>query len=83
MLVCLFCLITFLVRTVTASIMNYEPYTTDNREYPSREFRDVLVLHVQHVTECYTRLRILAGSFQRFKTWNTVMTLSTWNVRSV
>jgi hypothetical protein len=63
--------------------MNYEPYTTDNREYPSREFRDVLVLHVQHVTECYTRLRILADSFQRFKTWNTVMTLSTWNVRSV
>lgn len=84
MLVCLFCLTTFLVRKVTASIVNYEPYnTTDNRESPPREFRDGLVVQMQHVKKCYKRPRILAGSFQRFKTWNTVMTLSTWNVRNV
>ena len=78
-----FFLIIFPVRTVTASTMNYEPYTTDNRKCPSWEFRDGLAVQMQHVTKCYTRPRILAGSFQRFKTWNTIMTLSTWNVRSV
>jgi len=47
--------------------MNYEPYTTYNKESPSREFRDGPVVHVQHVTKCYKRPRILAGSFRWFK----------------
>jgi hypothetical protein len=63
MLVYLFCLIAFLVRTVTASIMNYEPYTTDSWESPSREFRDRLVVQMQHVTKYYTRPRIFGGFF--------------------